>query len=107
MKDMIFSKEHTPLVTLHGRIFAPPDFVKVNSKGLALPSPQKVHGLIVMLASAQRVRKKPLPNAVFWHNAGSSGNGKVLTGGKVEYLDTVIAKKTGYGEFCGILIPNP
>jgi len=107
LKDMIFSKEHTPLVTLHGRIFAPPDFVKVNSKGLALPSPQKVHGLIVMLASAQRVRKKPLPNAVFWHNAGSSGNGKVLTGGKVEYLDTVIAKKTGYGEFCGILIPNP
>ena len=52
---MIFKSTHMPLFTLYGRIFAPPEFVKVV-KGLALPSPLKNYGLIVMLASAQRRR---------------------------------------------------
>mmetsp|Transcript_26443 Transcript_26443/g.79718 ORF Transcript_26443/g.79718 Transcript_26443/m.79718 type:complete len:444 (+) Transcript_26443:2-1333(+) len=103
---MIFKSTHMPLFTLYGRIFAPPEFVKVV-KGLALPSPLKNYGLIVMLASAQRVRKKPLPNTVFWPDLSSKGSKVVPGKGEMKYPEIVIAKKTGYGEFCGILIPNP
>mmetsp|Transcript_30156 Transcript_30156/g.93295 ORF Transcript_30156/g.93295 Transcript_30156/m.93295 type:complete len:508 (-) Transcript_30156:75-1598(-) len=97
VKSMLLTddKHRLPLLTFNGRIFAPPQYVV----------PFKNRGLVVMLASARRVRKKPLPNAVFSANMASRG-GEVLTG-QGEYPETVIAKKTGYGEFCGIMIPNP
>ena len=82
VKSMLLTddKHRLPLLTFNGRIFAPPQYVV----------PFKNRGLVVMLASARRVRKKPLPNAVFSANMASRG-GEVLTG-QGEYPETVIAR---------------
>mmetsp|Transcript_11067 Transcript_11067/g.33301 ORF Transcript_11067/g.33301 Transcript_11067/m.33301 type:complete len:514 (-) Transcript_11067:203-1744(-) len=101
VKDMIFKSTHMPLFTLYGRIFAPPTFLDAgNSAG-------KNHGLLVLLASAQRVRKKSLPNAGFVPDMSASGWSVTPAQESKGFPGTAIAKKHGYGRYCGIMIPNP
>ena len=67
MRNILTRTRHEVVFTLYGRIFAPPTFLDAgNSAG-------KNHGLLVLLASAQRVRKKSLPNAGFVPDMSASG----------------------------------
>ena len=67
VRNILTRTRHEVVFTLYGRIFAPPTFLDAgNSAG-------KNHGLLVLLASAQRVRKKSLPNAGFVPDMSASG----------------------------------